>query len=164
MVVFNLQEVYMKKILLTLFILIFGLQVLASDNEDALKFFNSFVSASNNYSSTLLGLYSPNAKIIRQVVKPDGKTANANFTMSAYKKQMLLSSKLAKLRNYKNNYSNIEVAKVANGYKISALRQPSGNTYKLKTAMIVQKQPNGKWLIVEEMMQTKEQIFLKYVK
>lgn len=164
MVVFNLKEVFMKKILLTLFVLIFGLQVLANDQEDALKFFNSFVSASNNYSASLLSMYSPNAKIIRQVVKPDGTTANANFTMTAYKKQMLLSSKLAKLRNYKNNYSNIDVTKVSNGYKINALRQPSGNTYKLKTSMIVQKQPSGKWLIVEELMQTKEQIFLKYVK
>ena len=35
-------------------------------------------------------------------------------------------------------------------------------TYKLKTYMIVKKQPSGKWLIVEEMMQTKQQIFLKY--
>ena len=25
-------------------------------------------------------------------------------------------------------------------------------------------QPNGKWVIVEEMMQTKQQIFLKYAK
>ena len=33
---------------------------------------------------------------------------------------------------------------------------------KLKTYMIVKKQPNGKWLIVEEMMQTKVQTLLRY--
>ena len=36
--------------------------------------------------------------------------------------------------------------------------------YKLNSIMVVQKQPNGNWLIVEETMQTKEQIFLKYAK
>ena len=56
----------------------------------------------------------------------------------------------------------VTVAKSGDGYKISSLRQPSGESYKLKTYMIVKKQPNGKWLITEEMMQTKQQIFLKY--
>ena len=36
------------------------------------------------------------------------------------------------------------------------------DTYWLKTYQIWQKQPNGQWKIVEEMMQTKEQIFLRY--
>ena len=68
------------------------------------------------------------------------------------------------MRNYKNNYTNITALKVGNGYKISALRQPSGEKYKLKTYMIVAKQPSGKWVIVEEMMQTRVQTFLKYAK
>ena len=70
----------------------------------------------------------------------------------------------AKLRHYKNTYTNIVVTPVSNGYKVSSLRQPSGESYKLKTYMIVQKQSNGQWLIVEELMQTKEQIFLRYAK
>jgi hypothetical protein len=68
------------------------------------------------------------------------------------------------LKKYKNNYSNTNVTKVSNGYRIEALRQPTGESYKLKTAFVVQKQPNGKWLIVEEMMQTKVQSLLKYAK
>ena len=83
---------------------------------------------------------------------------------ATYIKQMKLSQAVAKARKYKNSYSNITAEPVSNGYKVSSLRQPSGETYKLKTYMILKKQPNGKWLIVEEMMQTKEQIFLKYAK
>ena len=71
----------------------------------------------------------------------------------------------AKLRHYTNSYTNIDASKISdNKYKVSSLRQPSGETYKLKTYMILEKQPSGKWLIVEELMQTKEQIFLKYAK
>ena len=154
----------MKKFLLTLIVLTFGLSALASDSEDALSFFNSFVQASNNYSASLLNMYSDSAKITRQVVNPNGQTVNIPFSISDYRKQMKISSKLAKLKNYKNHYSKISVTKVGNGYKIESLRQPGGDTNKLKATMVVQKQPNGKWLIVEELMQTKEQIFLKYAK
>lgn len=153
----------MKRIFLTFFILMFGLGAFAGEKDDALAFFNNFVSASNSYSPSILNMYSDNAKIIRQVVKPNGQTVNVYFSMDDYRKQMKISEKLAKLRKYKNYYSDINVTKVSNGYRIDALRKPSASDYKLKTSTVVQKQ-NGKWIIVEELMQTKEQIFLKYAK
>ncbi|MFA7659468.1 MAG: hypothetical protein WCY19_08555 [Candidatus Gastranaerophilaceae bacterium] len=154
----------MKKLLLTLIVLMFGLGVFAADQDDALGFFNSFVSTSNSYSPALLNMYSDNAKIIRQVVKPNGQLVNVPFSINDYRKQLSLSSKLARMRGYKNYYSDINVTKVANGYRIESMRKPSLSDYKLKSSMVVQKQANGKWLIVEELMQTKEQIFLKYAK
>lgn len=154
----------MKKLLLILIILISGLGVFASEKQDALNFFNSYVQASNNYSPTLLNMYSNNAKITRQVVKPDGTLVNVPFSVIDYKKQLRLSSKIAKIKGYKNYYSNISVTKVTNGYKIDALRKPSLSDYKLKSSMVVQQQSDGNWLIVEELMQTKEQIFLKYAR
>ena len=153
----------MKKILFTLIIMVFGLSVFAGEN-DALKFFNNYVNASNNYSSTVLKMYSDNAKITRQVIKPNGQLVNVPFSVDDYKKQMKISSKLAKIRKYKNYYSDINVTKVANGYRIDAKRKPSLSDYTLKTSMVVQQQSDGNWLIVEELMQTKEQIFLKYLK
>lgn len=154
----------MKKILLVFIILVFGASVWANDQQDALNFFNNFVNASNNYSPVLLKMYSDDARIIRQIVKPDGSLANAYFTADQYRGQLKISEKIAKIRHYKNYYSNVNMTKVSNGYRIDSLRKPSLSDYKLKSYIVVQKQPSGKWLIVEEMMQTKEQIFLKYVK
>lgn len=156
----------MKKILSL--ILLFGLlictgtKVFANDADEAKAFFNRYVTLANTYSPEILNVYSPNAKIIRQVVKPDGGLVNATTNWNTYKTQLKIGQATAKMKNYKNTYRNITVAKVANGYKVSAERQPSKETYWLKSYQIVQKQPNGKWLIVEELMQTKEQIFLKY--
>ena len=159
----------MKKILsvLTVFIItvITGMAAFADDAQEARQFFNNYVNAANTYSPTVATMYSPSAKIIRQVVKPDGGLVNVNTNTATYVKQMKIGQAGAKLRKYKNTYTNITVTPVGNGaYKISSLRQPSGETYKLKTYMIVKKQPDGKWLIIEELMQTKEQIFLKYAK
>lgn len=156
----------MKKILLSLFTLcMVMLSACADDAQDALNFFNSYVKAANTYSPTVVDMYSPSAKIIRQVVKPDGTTQNVSTDTATYIKQMKLGQAGAKLKHYTNNYTNVSTTKIADGkYKVSSLRQPSGESYKLKTYMVVQKQPNGKWLIVEEMMQTKVQTFLKYAK
>ena len=157
----------MKKLLLLLIagiLLFIGSSAFADEQQEAIKFFKTYVNAANNYSPELIKMYSPDAKIIRQVVKPDGELVDIETDTDTYIKQLKLGQKTAKLRNYKNTYTNITSSKVENGYKISSLRQPSGENYKLKSYMIIQKQPNGKWLIVEEMMQTKVQAFLKYAK
>lgn len=139
-----------------------GLKALADDAQEALKFFNSYVAAANSYSPAVATMYSPNAKIIRQVVKPNGELVNVNTDTATYIKQMKIGQAGAKLRGYKNNYTNVSVTSLGNGaYKVSSLRQPTGENYKLKTYMIVKKQ-NGSWKITEEMMQTKVQTFLKY--
>ena len=146
----------MKKILYLIFcILVFSsLQAFADGKQEAMNFFNNYVKAANSYSNTVADMYSPDAKIIRQVVKPDGGTANAYTDTATYITQMKIAQAGA----------NVTVQDLGNGsYKISSLRQPIGETYKLKTYMIIKK-INGKWLITEELMQTKQQIFLKYAK
>lgn len=156
----------MKKIL-SLLIVFMGvsMSVLADNREDAVQFFNSYVKAANSYSPTVAEMYSPKARIIRQVIKPDGTTQNVETNTSTYITQMKIGQAGAKLRHYSNSYTNINAVKISdNKYKVTSLRQPSGESYKLKTYMVVEKQPSGKWLIVEELMQTKEQIFLKYAK
>lgn len=156
----------MKKLLSIMFVftmlLTVGLKAFADDSQEALNFFNSYVNAANTYSPAVATMYSPSAKIIRQVVKPDGGLVDVNTDTATYIKQMKIGQAGAKLRGYKNTYTNVSVTSLGNGaYKVSSLRQPKGETYKLKTYMIVKK-INGKWQITEEMMQTKEQIFLKY--
>lgn len=156
----------MKKIFLSIMTAaLVSLTAFADDKQDALNFFNNYVKAANSYDASVATMYSPNAKIIRQVVKPDGTLVDVSTDTATYIRQMKIGQAGAKLKNYKNNYTNINATAMPNGgYKISSLRQPSNETYKLKTYMIVKKQPDGKWLITEEMMQTKVQTFLKYSK
>ena len=137
----------------------------AANTDEALRAFNNYVNAANSYSQELVDMYSPNAKIIRQVIKPDGTTQDVNTDTATYIKQMKIGQAGAKLRQYKNYYTNVTAQDLGNNkVKVSSLRQPSGENYKLKTYMIYQKQPNGKWIIVEEMMQTKVQTLLRYAK
>ena len=156
----------MKKFLsiLAILILSIGTKAYADGMRDAKAFFNAYVNAANTYSTTIPDFYSPNAKIIREVVKPDGTLVDLDTDTATYIKQMKLGQQTAKIRNYKNTYRNVVITPVSGGYKISAERQPTGETYWLKFYQIIKKQPDGKWKITEEMMQTKVQIFLKYAK
>lgn len=155
----------MKKFLSILFVLtVFAGCAFADDIQEVRAFFNNYVNAANTYSNTVATMYSPNAKIIRQVVKPDGGLANAYTNTDTYIKQMKIGQAGAKLRGYTNSYSDVKITNLGNGvYRIDSLRQPKGETYKLKTYQKVKK-INGKWMIIEELMQTKEQIFLRYAK
>ena len=152
-------------VIITMFVTLFltSSNAFADDADGARAFFNAYVQAANSYSAAVAEMYSPDAKIIRQVIKPDGTLVDVNTDTATYIKQMKIGQAGAKLRQYKNTYTDITVTPAGkDSYKISSLRQPSGESYKLKTYMIVKKQPDGKWLITEEMMQTKVQTFLKY--
>lgn len=156
----------MKKIFFTMFaLLVVSLSVLADDKQDALKAFNSYVNLANTYNTEMFNFYSPNAKIIRQVIKPDGGLVDVLTDTSTYITQMKIGQVGAKAKKYKNNYTNVVATPISAGkVKISSVRHPSVDNDSLKAYMVFQKQPNGKWLIVEEMMQTRQQIFLKYAK
>ena len=156
----------MKKLLLTaISVLFISLSVIADDKQDALQTFYNYVKAANTYDSSVATYYSPTAKIIRQVIKPDGTTVDVVTNTSTYITQMKIGQAGAKLRNYKNNYTNVGVTPISAGkVKISSVRHPSVDNDSLKAYMVFQKQPDGKWIIVEEMMQTRQQIFLKYAK
>ena len=152
-----------KNIFLTILMIVvltgFSTVKAASTSAEALNFFNRYVNAANTYNPSLTSMYAPNAKIIRVVLKKDGTTVTRVTNTQRYISEMKKSQAIAKIRRYKNYYSNIAVTQTGTDtYKITSLRQPSGETYKLKAYMVVQKQSNGKWLIIEEMMQTKVQI------
>ena len=156
----------MKKILLMILTVLFvSLSVLADDKQEALNAFNNYIQLANSYKTEVTTFYTPNAKIIRQVIKPDGTLVNVYTDSSTYVTQLKIGQAGAKLKNYKNNYTNVVVTPLGPGkVKISSVRHPSVDNDSLKAYMVFQKQSNGRWMIVEELMQTRQQIFLKYAK
>lgn len=135
----------------------------AKTPKDGMAFFDKYTDYANSYNDALLGMYSPNAKIIREVVKPTGETEEIIVPPKRYFKELKLGQKTAKIRQYKNKYKNIVVKEVPNGLKISAERQPTNETYWLKMYQIVEDTDDG-LKITEEMMQTKVQAFLRHKK
>lgn len=135
--------------------------VYAQTPQEGMEFFNQYQTFANSYNSKLLDMYSPEAKIIREVVKQTGETEQVIVPTERYFKELKIGQKTAKLRKYKNSYKNIIAQKVPNGIKISAERQPSKESYWLKMYQIYTPTDSG-LKITEEMMQTKVQSFLRH--
>lgn len=152
----------MKKFgILLLMILCTPFYCFADEIQDVQCFFNQYIDAANNYSDDYFDYYSDNAKIVRVVEKPDGTMESVDIPLERYKTEAKKSSKIAKLRNYKNRYFNVRILPHGKDYKIVALRMPSTSDYKIPAHFIVGKDCTGSWKIKEESMNTKVQRFLK---
>lgn len=151
----------MKNFLCVLFMFFSSLLVVQADDvQDVRCFFNEFIDAANNYSIDYFSYYSDDAKIIRVVEKPDGSEEIVNIPLERYKIEAKKTCKLARLRNYKNKYFNINIFPQGDDYKITALRMPSTSDYKIPAHFIIGKDSNGEWKVKEESMNTKVQRFL----
>lgn len=135
--------------------------VYAQTPQDGIAFFNQYQNFANSYNDKILDMYSPNAKIIREVIKPSGETEQVIVPAERYFKELKIGQKTAKLRKYRNSYKNVIAQKVRNGIKVSAERQPSRESYWLKMYQIYTPTDSG-LKITEEMMQTKVQSFLRH--
>lgn len=135
--------------------------VYAQTPQDGIAFFNQYQNFANSYNDKILDMYSPNAKIIREVIKPSGKAEQVIVPAERYFKELKIGQKTAKLRKYRNSYKNVIAQKVQNGIKVSAERQPSRESYWLKMYQIYTPTDSG-LKITEEMMQTKVQSFLRH--
>lgn len=135
--------------------------VYAQTPQDGIAFFNRYQNFANSYNDKILDMYSPNAKIIREVIKPSGEAEQVIVPAERYFKELKIGQKTAKLRKYRNSYKNVIAQKVRNGIKVSAERQPSRESYWLKMYQIYTPTDSG-LKITEEMMQTKVQSFLRH--
>lgn len=142
-------------------ILCFTANSYAKTTKDGMDFFNKYTNYANSYNTEILDMYSPNVKIIREVVKPSGEVEEVIVPSKRFFKELKLGQKTAKLRRYKNKYRNVIASQIPNGIKITAERQPTDETYWLKMYQILQDTDSG-FKITEEMMQTKVQTFLKH--
>ena len=150
-----------KKILMSVLCLLafFGC-AWADEMSDVQSFFNSFVNASNTYSTTLPSYYVNNAKIVRIVHKPDGTKQAVVIPFDRYLQELKKGAALARTVRYKNRYENQKVTKVGNDYKLSAIRIPRNDKSGLPAYFIITKTQNG-WKIKEESMGTNVQKFLE---
>ena len=153
----------MKKFLIFISLFFFSV-AFADELSDVREFFDSYIKAANSYKKNIPDYYSPEARIIRVVIKPDGSKQSVEFNVEDYMRQLKKRSKLARIVRYKNRYEDIQVSELGSGkYKISALRYPMRDKIGLNFYFIVENTDNG-YKVIEESMETDVQDFLKYAK
>jgi len=151
----------MKKILYLIIFIITILPAVQASEQDAMKFFNRYVTLSNQWSLEVVGMYSANPVIKRLVLNNNPVLVTVPFSeqkkiLEYYNKHKFL------LKGVRNDYKSVRVNELGNGkYKISAQRCPSMMKSCFNSYMIIQKQ-NGEYKLVEEYSEVKSKYFLRY--
>ncbi len=152
----------MQRIFFILLIFMFSIIELRADEvEEVRDFFNRYVETANSYGKDYFDYYDTNAKIFRVVEKEDGTKEVVSIPIERYKSETKKSSKLAKIRRYKNRYLNIGIFVKGDDYMLVAERMPSTSDYVLPAYFIIGKDNSRNWKIKEESMNTRVLKFLK---
>ena len=150
----------MKKIFLTaLSVILLSLSAMADDKADVLAIFDKYVKEANSYSTAIPNYYAKDARIIRVVNKKQGGQKAVLIPFDRYLKELGQHAKLAKVTNYKNNYTDRKIEKIGSDYKVSAIRIPRNDKTGLPAHFIFTKVGTS-WKIKEESMETNVQTFL----
>lgn len=152
----------MKKIVLLIFFIIYLSFCKAySAENDALQFFDRFVTLSNQWGTDVIALYDTNPVIKRNVLK---KTPILVIVPFEEHKKMLINYSKHKilLKGIRNDYKDKKVTNLGNNkYKISAQRCPTVMRRCFPAYLIIQKQ-NDQFRIIEEYSDVQTTYFLRF--
>jgi|GEM_PF-4852817 len=156
------------KIILAILISTITFSVSASNSaglqkiEKAKDFINKFQKLSHNYDEELIHMYSDNAKIIRIVEKDDGKSEKYVLPVEGYKNMLKYVSFFAKLRGYKNHYKELSY-KIEDGNVRITGKRINNSGYTAPVSLLVGKNQNAEWKILEERTKTESAFLVKQV-
>jgi hypothetical protein len=147
----------MRRLLPLLIVLIY-FPCFASSNEQAMEFFKMYVELSDAFDVAAVEFYSDNARIHAYRVYPHGLERAMELTGSQWKQLAKRVMPLAKAKNDKNSFSNINIKEQGKGYKIKADRYSEMKCYIDKGYyMVVEPDNRGNLHIIEEYMETQPQ-------
>jgi len=121
-------------------------------------FFEKYVELSDAYDEKVADLYSDSAVIRAYRRYPHGLARSMELTGSQWKALLVKAMPLAKAQADRSAYSNIEVSVTGDKAKIKANRYAVRKCYTdTGHYLVVERQPDGAYLIVEEYSETQPQ-------
>lgn len=123
--------------------------------EEAKKLFASYTDSERTFDPAVADLYSDDAKIQNKRTYPDGATRVSTMPAPKYKELIRQAMPLAKERGDTNTYSDIKYVAEGERIRITATRFSNLKKYSSPVSLLVGPSPEGKWLIFEELSESK---------
>lgn len=133
----------------------------ASPIDDARNFFERYVKLCHSYDKTVANMYSDNALIKRTLIMPNKKTKTIIIPAKEYIDKLKVYRFLAKTTGYKNFYSNLKFSMENNNVRIEGIRKVNLDNFTGPISMLIGKNKNGSWVILEEITTTASTKLLK---
>ena len=120
----------------------------------AKKLFDAFVTLGDNYDPKVADLYSDKAVVKTNRIYPDGSVKTMTIPSLQWKQLVRQVMPIAKERGDRSTFSKIQFLVEGNRVRIKAIRYSELKEYASPYSMLVGTE-NGKWLIFEEITETK---------
>lgn len=131
-------------------------RVLADDaNEVAKRLFERYVAMGRAFDPALADLYSDEAKIQNMRRYPTGNNRTRTIPAPEYKKLIKSLMPVAKARGDTSTYSDIKYAPEADRIRITCTRFSTLKKYSSPLSLLVGADKDGKWLISEEISESR---------
>ncbi|MFC6633389.1 hypothetical protein [Microbulbifer taiwanensis] len=132
----------------------FSADVIAEDNPG--KFFQIYMQLGESFDANVANLYDDSAKIHAYRVYPHGLERNMELSGAQWKELVKKLMPIARAKNDKSTFSDINILEVEGGYKIKANRYSERKCYTdTGYYMILKNGDDGNLAIFEEYMETK---------
>ena len=123
--------------------------------EDAKKLFDRYVDSERTFDPAVADLYSDDAKIQNKRTYPDGSTRVSTMPAPKYKELIRQAMPLAKERGDTNTWSEVKYVTEGQKVRITATRFSNLKKYSSPVSLLVGPSSEGKWLIFEELSESK---------
>lgn len=120
------------------------------------SFFKRYVELGQNFDAAIADLYSDDAVIRNTRRYPTGQVRELTLTGAEYKRLVASAMPLAKARGDVSRFSSVTYEVVSpSRVRISAARFSVLKNYTSPIAIVIEKQPDGAWLVVEELSESR---------
>lgn len=135
----------------------FPVQKFAGDEPltEAKEFFTQWVALGEAFDPSLADLYSDSAVIKNKRTYPDGRVRELSLTGTQYKTLLVQAMPTAKATGDISKYSEVTYQSEGNGARILATRFSELKQYSSPFSLLVVPDSEGRWLIVEEISESK---------
>lgn len=143
----------MRKWLWMVLICVLSSGVAAEDNagvSEARKFFDNYLAKWRDYDASIAELYADDAVIIQKHVQKDGGIKENRVAVAKYKENIVKLMPENKKMNAAVYHESIEVQAEGDAYRIKAIVHSDTQKTKRPYSMLIRKNAQGNWLIVEE--------------
>ena len=127
----------------------------ADNAAEALALFREYESRSARFDASVADLYAENARITTRRIMPDGSVRTLSFRGSDWKSLIRQAMPAAKQRGNINSFRQVTTRPEGDRVFVRAERHSQLKGYTSPFTMVLQRDLNGAWKIVEEQSETR---------
>jgi hypothetical protein len=126
-----------------------------SSTDAAKRLFEQYVALGHAYDPSVADLYADDALIKNKRTYPTGEVRDMTMPAANYKTLIRQAMPLAKTRGDRSTYADVRYTSEGERVRISAARFSELKNYTSPITLLVGPSPNGKWLIYEELSESR---------